>query len=239
MSLTQWKTCSTTLRAADLAASATRSSSPTCERLLATTRGEPSLRDGPEGRGDHGLYDPAAPGQVAKLARGRGVGDLEGRHANEGAHRRRVPDLVLALAVGEAEAGPRHATCMHEVADPRPAHRGVGPPRPGVSAAGLPREGEPGVPGAGLGGAVGEPGAPGPRASVPCPSRRQRMRTVSCGYPRPRRHRPQIILYPQVGGMDGQRSALSRASRRDFIIAFLDAVAYISFSEIQIAYFSP
>lgn len=77
------------------------------------------------------------------------------------------------------------------------------------------------------------------RASVPCPSRRQRMRTVSCGYPRPRRHRPQIILYPQVGGMDGQRSALSRASRRNFIIAFLDAVAYISFSEIQIAYFSP
>ena len=39
--------------------------------------------------------------------------------------------------------------------------------------------------------------------------------------------------------MDGQRSALSRASRRDFIVAFLDAVAYISFSEIQIAYFSP
>ena len=50
---------------------------------------------------------------------------------------------------------------MHEVADPRPAHRGVGPPRPGVSAAGLPREGEPGVPGAGLGEAVEEPGAPG------------------------------------------------------------------------------
>ena len=163
MSLTQWKTCSTTLRAADLAASATRSSSPTRERLLATTRGEPSLRDGPEGRGDHGLYDPAGPGQVAKLARGRGVGDLEGRHADEGAHRRRVPDLVLALAVGEAEAGPRHVHAQrHEVADPRPAHRGVGPPRPGVSTAGLPREGEPGVPGAGLGGAVGEPGAPGP-----------------------------------------------------------------------------
>ena len=165
MSLTQWKTCSTTLRAADLAASATRSSSPTCERLLATTRGEPSLRDGPEGRGDHGLYDPAGPGQVAKLARGRGVGDLEGRHANEGEHRRRVPDLVLALAVKEAEADPRHVHARqheHEVADPRPAHRGVGPPRPGVSTAGLPREGEPGTLGAGLGGAVGEPGAPGP-----------------------------------------------------------------------------
>ena len=111
MSLTQWKTCSTTLRAADLAVSATRSSSPTCERLLATTRGEPSLRDGPEGRRDHGLYDPAAPGQVAKLARGRGVGDLEGRHADEGAHRRRVPDLVLALAVGEAEARATPRAC--------------------------------------------------------------------------------------------------------------------------------
>ena len=100
---------------------------------------------------------------MAKLARGRGVGDPEGRHADEGAHRRGVPDLVLALAVGEAEADPRHVHArQHEVVDPRPAHRGVGPPRPGAGPAGLPREGEPGVPGAGLEEAVEEPGAPGP-----------------------------------------------------------------------------
>ncbi len=48
------------------------------------------------------------------------------------------------------------------------------------------------------------------RASVPCPSRRQGMRAVPCGYPQPSRQRPRIISYPQVSVMTHSHPLCSR-----------------------------
>ena len=74
--------------------------------------------------------------------------------------------------------GRRPSACPSRGRPPSPRRQRCGPPSRGRARhpRGRTRRG-----GRGTGGAWS-------RASVPCPSRRQRMRTVSCGYPQPRRH---------------------------------------------------